>query len=204
MFGDLEYMAMAWSQMILAPVILVSVMLPIIIYVIARWRTYRDDSAPDPQLGLKVAICWFKIAAYHLLLSAGFILLYTIIADLPEYASKHMMRLGAGMALPAALIFAVHVFALKQTNSEQRPSVRRMFSGVSLMQSGLIAFSGLMLGGILLFQEDTPKELNRLALTMVLVYGTAWALQGASLLRDVTGAFMPTATIEDQEATSPQ
>lgn len=198
MFGDLEYASMMISQMILGPVIMVSVLLPITIYIIARWRAYREDMAPDPQIGLKVAICWFKIAAYQLLLSASFILLYTIIADLPEFASKHMYRMGAGMALPAAVLFAAHIVALRKTNSEQHPSVDRMFSGVSLVQTGLLAFAGLMIGGILLFQENTPKEINRLALAIILVYGSAWLIQGFRFMGQVTGAFMPTATLSEQ------
>ncbi len=199
MFDELSYMAMAWSQMIFGPIILVMVLLPVIIYVIARWRSH-DDSAPDPQLGIKVALCWFKIAAYHLVLAAAFIMLLTLLVDMPDFVSKRMIRLGAGLALPSAIIFGVHEFALRQTNSSQRPSVSRMFAGVSLVQSGLLAFTGLIMGGILLFQEDTPSELNRVSLCMILVYGAAWVMQGTNLMKDVT-AHLPTArTTESDES----
>lgn len=196
MFNDLSYYAMAWSQMVFGPIILLSVMLPVIIYVVARWRA-KDDSAPDPHLGMKVAISMFKLSSFHLVLAAAFIMLLTLLVDMPEFVSEQMMRLGAGLALPGTIIFVIHEYALKQTNSEQRPSVARMFAGVSLVQSGMLAFTGLVLGGVVLFQKNPPEELGRASLALLLIYGTAWAMQGISLLRQVTGAHMPTATLTE-------
>lgn len=197
MFNDLSYYAMAWSQMVFGPIILLSVMLPVIVYVVARWRA-KDDSAPDPHLGMKVAISMFRLSSYHLVLAAVFMMLLTLLVDMPDFVSEQMMRLGAGLALPGTIIFGIHEYALKQTNSEQRPSVARMFAGVSLVQSGMLAFAGLVIGGVVLFQKNPPEELGRTSLAILLVYGTAWALQGVRLLRQITGSHMPTATLTEQ------
>lgn len=189
MMGAIE---IAGLQMIFAPIILMTVFTPIIIYIVARWRSHRDD-APDPQLGIKVAICWFKMAAFLLLLLGVFIVCFSIVADLPSGAGESAMRVGAGLILPSLLIFAIQYFVLVQTNSEQRPTIARMFTGVTLVYTGLVTFGALTIGGIMLFQEDSPSELNRTIVVAILIYGGATASLGIRLMREVTGAFMPTA-----------
>lgn len=193
MFDEMGYMAMSFTNIFIAPIITVAVAAPVIMYIVARWRTYRDGGPPDPQIGLKVAISWFRLASYQLLLCGGFLLLYGIIGDLGSRGKEEIMRIAGGLMFPAAIIYAAHHVAIGFTNARERPMVVRMFSGFNLIQTGIIGFTALMLAGILLFQKNTPTQLNRMAWSMVLVYVPAWCGQGMFMARDLFGANMPAA-----------
>ncbi|MBL4633138.1 MAG: hypothetical protein JKY56_04655 [Kofleriaceae bacterium] len=186
MFDEM-YMAMAYSQVILGPVITAIVLVPILIYIVARWRSHKEDTSPDAQIGIKVAMCWFKVAAFQLLLMAGLLLSYATITDLPSNLGEQLIRVALGIALPSSIILGVMFVVLRTTNTEQRPAVHRMFAGVSLIQTGLVAFSALLYGGIALFQKNVPTEINRLIFCAVAVYGIAALMQGRSFLGLATG-----------------
>ncbi len=47
-----------------------------VIYLVLRWRGYREGAPPEPQLGLKVVLHYFRTIGYHVLLGGGFCLLY--------------------------------------------------------------------------------------------------------------------------------
>lgn len=186
MFDEM-YMVMAYSQIFLTPVVMALVLLPILVYLVARWRSYREESTPDSQIGIKVAICWFKIAAFQMLLLGTFLILVAVLADLPGEFNEQLVRIALGISLPSAVIYGVQEFAIRSTNSDERPSVHRMFAGISLVQTGVVAFSALMYGGVALFQENVPSEINRIILSAVLVYVCAVLMQGTKLLRISTG-----------------
>ncbi len=192
MFDDnFGFMAMSMMNVFIAPIITVAVAAPIVIYIVARWRAYRDGGPPDPQIGIKVAISWFRIASYQLLLFGGFLLLFGLIGDLGERGREEVMRMAGGLIFPAALIYVAHHVALGFTNARERPGPVRMFAGLNLIQTGLIGFSALVMVGIFLFQKHAPKEPNRMAWSLVLVYVPAWCVQGVMLARDVFGHHMP-------------
>jgi len=193
MFEEMGYMAMSFTNIFIAPIITVAVAAPVVMYIVARWRTYRDGGPPDPQIGLKVAISWFRLASYQLLLCGGFLLLYGIIGDLGSRGKEEIMRIAGGLLFPAAIIYTAHHIAIGFTNARERPMVVRMFSGFSLIQTGIIGFTALMLAGILLFQKHSPTQLNRLAWSMVLVYIPAWCGQGMFLARELFAGNMPAA-----------
>lgn len=195
MFEDFQYMAMMWTQMVMGPVLLAVVFAPIIIYLVGRWRAHRDNQ-PDPYLGIKTILAWFHMASYQLLLSCSAIFLYAVLADLPDFATESMVRTSIGFALPAALIFAVHTVALTRTNSAERPNIQRMFAGVSLAQTSVVAFVGLLMGGFLLLQKNTPTQLNRLAIVIVVVYGGAWVAQIARFFY-MLGGNLPEARVQE-------
>jgi hypothetical protein len=190
MFDEMGYMAMSFTTVFIAPIITVAVAAPVVMYIVARWRTYRDGGPPDPQIGLKVAISWFRLASYQLLLCGGFMLLYGIIGDLGDRGKEEVMRIAGGLMFPAAIIYAAHHVALGFTNASERPMVVRMFSGFNLIQTGIIGFTALMLAGILLFQKNTPTQLNRMAWSLVLVYVPAWCGQGMFMARELLGTNM--------------
>jgi hypothetical protein len=194
MFDDgLGYMAMSVMNTFIAPIISVAVATPVVIYILARWRTYRDGGPPDPQVGIKVALSWFRIASYQMLLFGSFLLLYDVIGDLGERGKEEVMRMAGGILFPGGIIYAAHHIAIGFTNARERPQVVRMFAGLSLIQTGLVGFTALVLVGVFLFQKHTPKEPNRMAWSLVLVYVPAWCAQGVMLAREVFGRNLPTA-----------
>ena len=194
MFDDnLGYMAMSMMNTFIAPIISVAVATPVIIYIVARWRSYRDGGPPDPQIGIKVAISWFRLASYQLLLAGGFLLVFALIGDLGERGREELMRVAGGILFPGAIIYAAHHIAIGFTNARERPSVVRMFAGLNLIQTGIVGFTALILVGIFLFQKHTPKEPNRMAWSLVLVYVPAWCAQGSMLAREVFGRNPPAA-----------
>jgi hypothetical protein len=203
----MPYMLMQYTSIFLGPVLISLIMLPVVIYVVARWRAYRELTAPDPQLGIKCALAWFKMVSYQMLLMGLFMFLYPITADLPEYMSEGFTRTAMGMLLPAGLVFTAHHFILKQTNAEFLPTAPRMFAGLSLIQTGLIAFFALVMGGILLFQKNTPSEINRPVMVLIFIYGGAWVGQGISYFRQLNPHSVPAAvatqTSQASQAPSP-
>jgi hypothetical protein len=150
----------------------------VIVYVIARWRSYRENVAPDPQLGLKTAISMFLTVAYQALLMGGALLLWALFTKSGSDGRGDLLRKAFGVLVPSALVFAAHFVALARTNAVQLPLVPRLFAGVSLIVTGLIGFVALlMLFGQLFARGEAGEEL-RIALAAVLVYASAWVAQG--------------------------
>ena len=50
-------------------------------YLILRWRAYREQTPPDPHLGIKAALYYFKTLAYHVVLVGTFCLIFGLIND---------------------------------------------------------------------------------------------------------------------------
>jgi hypothetical protein len=180
-----RYMMMSATNIILSPIITVAVAVPVIIYIVARWRSYRDHGAGDPQLGLKVAICLFKNVSFQLMLAGGFLFLYGTMTTMEGEAKSQIHRMGGGLFLPGLLIYVAHSVALLRTNWRVMPAVVRMFSGLNLIQTGIAGFAALVFACFLLFQKDVPSEASRVAWSMVLIYTTAWAVLGALFGREV-------------------
>jgi len=181
----LYHMASSMVYIVVAPVIMLTAALPVVIYIVARWRASRGGEAPDPQLGFKVVLSWFRVSAYQLLLLGGFLLLYGLIGDL-DGDQEDVLRTAGGLLFPAFVIFVAHLLALEVTNASERPTVVRMFAGLNLVQTGLIGFIAVVFAGILLFQKDVPTQVGRMAWSLVLVYVPAWAIQGVMLAKKVT------------------
>ena len=145
---------------------------PLLIYPIARWKT-----AQDSQLGLKVALHYFKLLAFHLLLLGAFVILYTIIRKGGGKGDTY--RSGFGLLVPAAIVFGAHVALLKRTTDEVAVTVRRLFMGYNLILVGLLGMTALVFGFQALFARGSAGDDGRLYLAAVLVYVTAWAACGA-------------------------
>lgn len=162
---------------------------PLFLYPIARWKAQREPHV-DNQLGLKVALHYFKLIGFQVLLLGGAVILWTVIR---KGGSKgDGFRVGFGYLVPAAIIFGAHVAMLKRTTDETLITVRRLFMGYNLIVTGIIGTVALVVGFQALFAKGSVAEEGRLYLAACLVYVTAWALCGARFAMlsgaDLTGA----------------
>lgn len=194
-----RYAMMSAMNIFVSPIVTVAVALPVVIYIVARWRTYRDHGGGDPHLGAKVALSVFRIASFQLLLAAGFLTLYGLLTTMNGEARTNMFRLAGGLFLPGLIVFAAHTIALGATNWRSLPAVVRMFDGVNLVQTGIAGFVALVLAFVLMLQKDVPSEMNRLAWSMVLVYVPAWIGQGAMFVRRTIDGELPKAVLRPSD-----
>ncbi len=169
---------------------------PLVLYVVARWRSHRDPS-PDPHLGLKFALHYFWMIAFHLLLGGIAILLYTLISDIDHKGS--LVRAAVGLLFPAAIVLAGSMAFLGRTNDRVVAGVRRLFLGYNLLATGLVGFVGLVISGEVLFAKGGGDGVGYIGATMVVVYCGAWgllaAIFGKVVLGDAPGAAPPAAFV---------
>ena len=165
-------------------VAIVGLLLPFVLYVVARWRAYKANSN-DPQLGIKVALGYFMVTALQVLLAGGALLLYAIISS--EEDKGTIYRAAFGLLVPGALVYFSHASLLRMTNQEAFPSVRRMLAGYNLLLTGLIGMTALVAAFEALFQKGSSHGFGRAAAAGVLVYGSAWAVTGWKFARLVLG-----------------
>src|SRR5438105_11886554 len=92
---------------------LAGLLLPVLIYALARWRANRD-AVPDPQLGLKVALGFFAMVGVLLALLGTTLLVYAMLSNAEEKGAKY--RDAIGLILPALIVYGVHAALLKRTN----------------------------------------------------------------------------------------
>ncbi|MDB4959523.1 MAG: hypothetical protein JWO36_7092 [Myxococcales bacterium] len=157
---------------------------PFVLYVIARWRAHRD-AITDPQLGIKVALDYFAITAFQVVLAGAMLFIYAILSNLDGKGSLY--RMAFGLMMPAGLVLGAHLALLARTNQDRFPSVRRLFAGYNLLLTGLFGFIGLVLAFQMLLKKGPAGELGRIAAAMVLVYGSAWAAVGWRFAQLVLG-----------------
>src|SRR5262249_29231742 len=156
-----------------------------LLYPLARWKANREQVS-DPQLGLKVALHYFALLAFQLVLLAVVIIIFTLFSK--TGASKgSAYRAGFGLVIPAAGILAAHLTLLKRTNEAQFPGVRRLFLGYNLAVTGLVGFAALLFAFQVFFAKGTAGDEGRLAIASVLVYTGAWAACGIQFARIVLG-----------------
>lgn len=158
--------------------------LPVLIYALARWRANRDP-VPDPQLGLKVALGFFAMVGLQLALLGATLLVYAMLASGEDKGTKY--RDAFGLIMPALIVFGVHFALLKRTNQDLFPGVRRLFLGISTCITGAISVVGLVLAFEALFKKGSSGEEGRIAGAIVLVYGSAWVVLGVQLGKLVLG-----------------
>jgi hypothetical protein len=161
-----------------------------IVYIVARWRTYREAATPDPQLGLNTAIAMFLTLAYQVLLLGAFLLASALFTTFDDSRGDGV-RLAFGVLVPGALVFGAHWVALARTNAAALPLVPRLFQGVSLVVTGVAGFAALIAFFGALFGRGEGGEFLRKALAGVLVYSIAWVIQGLAFVRRVTTGTPP-------------
>lgn len=162
---------------IVTMLVTLTIFVPIVLYVIARWRAHKDPDV-DRHLGLKVALHYFAISAFQLGLAGVAILVWAMISSAPSEMKSVFYRVAMGMIVPAALVQAAHLSLLRRTNDAQVSGVKRLFAGYNLIVTGLLGFIALVLAFQAMFAKGSSGEVGRVAGAMVLVYGTAWAVIG--------------------------
>jgi hypothetical protein len=163
---------------IITTMVTLTIFVPFVLYVIARWRAHRDPEGVDRHLGLKVALHYFAISAFQLGLAGLALLVWGMISSAPSEAKSIVYRIAFGLIVPAALVQATHLSLLRRTNDAQAAGVRRLFAGYNLIVTGLFGFIALIIAFQALFAKGSSGEMGRIAGAMVLVYGTSWAVLG--------------------------
>lgn len=170
---------------LIGPVLLWLVVLgPLLLYPIARWKAAREG-APDPQLGIKVALHYFALIALQLVLFAAAMILYTLFSKAD--AKGGLYRMGFGLLIPAGGVLAAHVALLARTNEHDYPGVRRVFLGYNLVITGLLGFFSLLFAFQVFFKQGSAGDAGRFAIASVLVYCGAWAACGVQFGKLVLG-----------------
>jgi hypothetical protein len=188
-YGSRSLMGPMYLLSMMTPVLMImaitSLLFPLILYVVARWR---DGKAPvaDPQLGLKFALHFFRVQSYQILLMGAAMFLYALLSkELKGEARELVWRPAFGLMVPAGIVMGVSMAMLGKTNNYNFPIVGRIFSGYNLMISGFIGFTALIAGFQAMFAKGSSGEFGRIAWTGILVYTTAWVVQGAVFGRTV-------------------
>lgn len=157
---------------------------PLAIYPLARWKTHRAQ-VDDPQLGLKVALHYFGLLAFQLVLLAAAMILYTLFSKMTQKGEVY--RVGFGFLIPAGGVLAAHIALLRRTNQHEHPTVRRLFLGYNLLITGLLGFAALLFAFQVFFKKGPAGDGGRLAIASVLVYCGAWVACGLQFARLVMG-----------------
>jgi hypothetical protein len=160
---------------------------PMFIYPVARWKAHREPHQ-DTQLGLKVALHYFRMVAFQLLLLGALILLWTIIRKSADDKGE-FYRAGLALVLPAGLVFGVHTVLLDRTNDKVMVNVRRLFFGYNLLVTGLIGFTSLLMAFQALFAKGSSGDAGRLFFAGLLVYVAAWIACGVRFIALVGADF---------------
>jgi hypothetical protein len=188
--GGLEMFSIL-GPMLMIYVVFSMLVIPLLLYVIARWREHRE-AVHDPQMGLKFALGYFKWQGFQIALAGAAALLWSVVSSLPSEAHEYIYRPAFGLILPGLLVFGVSSWALLRTNQLERPQVGRLLAGYSMILVGIFAFTFLVIGFVLLFWKgSTDKEAGRFVWSMVFVYGAAWVTQTAMFMVDVAPAQAP-------------
>lgn len=190
--SPLDVMSLFGPMFVIVPTLLwLLVIGPLVLYPVARWRAARDPY-PDTQLGLKVALHYFRTLALQTLLLGGMLLIYAIISK--SSADKGgFYRVAFGLLVPGAIVFGAHTVLLRRTNDEHLLGVRRLFLGYSLLVTGLLGFLALVMGFQALFAKGSSGDAGRLFLAATLIYCSAWAALGMLFSRMV-GILPPSAS----------
>jgi len=185
--SPLEMLSVMGPMFIIGPMLLWFLVVgPLVLYPIARWRAHREPTV-DTHLGIKVALHYFKLLAFQMLLVGGVILIWTVISK--SHGDKgEFYRLAFGFLVPGGIVFGAHIALIKRTNDDFVPGVRRLFLGYNLLATGIIGFVVLTAGFQALFSKGSTGDAGRVLLSAVLVYCSAWAALGAIFARTVLDA----------------
>lgn len=171
--------------MIIVPVLLwLLVIGPLLVYPLARWKAHREQSV-DSQLGMKVALHYFKMLGFQFLLIGATVLVWTVIAKGSNKGDLY--RTAFGFLVPGGLVFGAHLAFLHRTNDDEQPGVRRLFLGYNLIVTGIIGFCVLVLACQALFAKGSTGNEGRLFFASTIVYVGAWAACGIQFARLVLG-----------------
>jgi hypothetical protein len=178
-----QIMRLLGPMMVVGPLLLwMLISGPFVLYPIARWRAHRD-AVVDPQLGLKTALEYFRMLAFQLGLMGCAVIVFAMFSKMPGDDKGDVYRVGFGLFVPAAILFAAHVAMLTKTNQLQYAAPRRLFGGYNLVITGLLGMTAFVLVFQALFAKGSTGDFGRFAGASLVVYGGAWAACGIRFLR---------------------
>jgi hypothetical protein len=180
MMGMAEIFGAMAAAMVMAPLALIGAFIPVVIYVVARWRHTKEHQVADPQLGMKTALHLFRVIGLQVSLVGGFLCAWGI---LTTESRGVLLRIGLGFLLPGLIAWGAHKFLSMRTNGAIYPNVERMFDGWNLVQTGLLGFFALLILFVMLLQEGEAGEPGRMAWAFFLVYFLAWLVLGFLQMR---------------------
>jgi hypothetical protein len=180
-------MMMSMIAPIMISMAMVTMLAPLVLYVVARWRQNREP-VQDPQLGVKFALCFFRQLGYQTILLGAFVILWSMTSTMLRGGRDYVMRPGFGVLVAGLLVWGAHNLALQRTNRIEFPAVERLFAGYNLLTVGMLGFVALVLVIVSLFSKGSAGETGRVYWSMALVYTSAWATQGVMFLNRVLDA----------------
>jgi hypothetical protein len=142
-----------------------------IVYIFIKWRAYRDNSPPDPQLGMKAVLYYFKTLAYQGVLASLAILLIGLLKN-----ESDAIKVGLGVFISCGLIYIIHYIIIpKLTNTREFPLTMRIYTGFNLIIVGLVG----MISFVITVTSLIGKSLQeiKLPLAIFVVYAIAWVVQ---------------------------
>lgn len=188
------FMILGMMTPVLVVIGFLTLMAPVLLYVIARWKQHREPT-PDPQLGVKFALCFFRQLGYQTMLAGAFLILYGLTTKMLSSDRDAILRPAFGMLVPGLLVWGGHNLALQRTNRIERPMVEQLFAGYNLLSTGTLGFVALVLVFQSLFSKGDSGEQGRIVWSMALVYTSAWITQGVMYLnRVLENPLMPSQT----------
>ena len=142
-----------------------------IVYIFLKWRSYRDGAKPDPQLGMKVVLFYFKTLAYQVLVAS----LAAIFSGLFKNEGE-LINIGLGLFIGSLVIYGIHHLAiLKMTNAREFPLTGRIFTAFNLVIIGLVGMISFMITMVTLASKGFKGI--EIPLACFVVYAIAWGFQ---------------------------
>lgn len=143
-----------------------------VVYIFIKWRSYRDGNPPDPQLGMKVVLYYFKTLAYHVILASLAVIFYGLLAS----RGKSTVQVGLGLLVSCGIIYLSHYLLIRKlTNTAAFPITARIYAAFNLVIVGLVGMISFAVT-VTIFFEKGFKGLE-LPLACFIVYAIAWAVQ---------------------------
>ena len=142
-----------------------------IVYIFIKWRSYRDNSPPDPQLGMKTVLYYFKTLAYHAVIASLAILFHGVLGG-----ESDAIDVGLGIFISCGIIYIVHYIIIpKLTNTHEFPLTARIYTGFNLIIVGLVGMVSFVITVTMLIDKGLKKA--QLPLAVFVVYAIAWVIQ---------------------------
>jgi len=163
-----------FSYMSLFPLVyFLYILIPLgpIIYLFVRWRS-NQGVAVDPNLGVKVMVCYFKTLGYHLILIG----VSVVMIDLIKNGYTANAKTGTAITIIGGLIYAIHTLIIHRSFDEKKFILTgRIYNAFNLILVGLVALSSMVIW-ISIILGKKPRGFETPFAFMV-VYSLAWLYQ---------------------------
>lgn len=149
-----------------------------LIYLVAKWKGYREKWVDDPQLGLKAILHYFRLICLQLGLLGAFVTIMGLILSEGRTA-----RVGLALVVAGGGGFVLHLrWLARSTNNASVATMDRLYGACNWILCGLLALGGLVMFLVVLLEGEAAKTVF-ITLAFFFIYAVAWALQAAIFLR---------------------